>query len=165
MPPSVTVQPATEGDAAAIRRVAHAAWHATYRDVFDEARIDEMVEEGYARDVLTELIALDEVGLFVATVEEAVVGYASCGMTEAIGVGDLDIYVHPEYWGAGVGTALLERGRQHLADIETTTIRDEVLVANEVGNAFYEKHFERVGQRTVEFDGIERTVNVYEARV
>ena len=165
MSSTVTVRPATTDDVAAIREVAHAAWHATYRDVFDEPRIDEMVEEGYAPDVLREMIELDEVGLFVATADDAVVGYASCGMTEPAGIGDLDIYVHPDRWGEGIGEQLLERGRDHLAALDTGTIRDEVLAANDVGNAFYEKHFERVDQRTVEFDGIERTVNVYETRV
>jgi ribosomal protein S18 acetylase RimI-like enzyme len=111
------------------------------------------------------MIALDEVGLFVATSDDEVVGYASCGMTDPVGVGDLDIYVHPDHWGEGIGEQLLARGRDHLADLETGTIRDEVLAANDVGNAFYEKHFERVDQRTVAFDGIERTVNVYETRV
>lgn len=165
MSPTVTVRPATAEDVAAIRAVAHAAWHATYRDVFDEARIDEMIDEGYAPDVLREMIALDEVGLFVATIDDEVVGYTSCGMTDAVGIGDLDIYVHPEHWSEGIGEQLLGRGQEHLADLETGTIRDEVLAANDVGNAFYEKHFQRVDQRTVEFDGIEQTVNVYETRV
>ena len=165
MSSTVTVRPATTDDVESIRAVAHAAWHATYRDVFDETRIDEMVDEGYAPGVLREMIALDEVGLFVATVEDDVVGYASCGMTEPAGIGDLDIYVHPDHWGEGIGEQLLERGREHLADLDTGTIRDEVLAANDVGNAFYEKHFEQVGQRTVAFDGIERTVNVYETSI
>jgi len=103
--------------------------------------------------------------LFVATVDDEVVGYASCGMTDPAGVGDLDIYVHPDHWGDGVGAALHERGREHLAALGTTTIRDEVLAANDVGTAFYEKHFERVNQRTVQFGGRDLPVNVYETSV
>ena len=99
------------------------------------------------------MVALDEVGLSVATVDETVVGYASCGLTAPAGVGDLDICVYPDHWGNGVGTALLERGRRHLADLGTTTIREEVLAANDAGNASCEKHFERVAERPVDFGG------------
>lgn len=159
-----SVRPATEADVTAIQSVAHDAWRAAYGDVFDEERIESMVEEGYADDVLEEMIGLDEVGLFVAAVDDDVVGYASCGLTDPVGIGDLDIYVHPDHWGAGIGEKLLERGREHLVDLGSKTIRDEVLAANDVGNAFYEAHFDRVDQRTVEFGGRELTVNVYETR-
>jgi len=165
MSSTVSVRSATAADVPAIQRVARTAWHAAYGDLFDDEQIEAMVTEGYAEDVLTEMIALDEVGLFVATVDENVVGYASCGLTDPAGVGDLDIYVHPDHWGDGIGTALLEQGRQHLADLGTTTIRDEVLAANDAGNAFYEKHFERVGERTVDFGGRRLPVNVYDTSV
>lgn len=162
MSSAATVRPATSADVSAIQRVALPAWQATYADVFDDEEIQAMVDEAYAAGVLEEMTALDEVGLFVAAVDDEIVGYASCGMTDPAGIGDLDIYVHPDYWGGGIGEALLERGRDHLADLEMTTIRDEVLAANDVGNAFYQAHFDHVGQRTVEFGGQELNVNVYE---
>jgi len=165
MSSTVSVRPATTDDIIAIQEVAGAAWQATYDDVFDDELIAAMVAEGYDDDVLKHMIDLDGVGLFIATNGDEIVGYASCGMTDPVGIGDLDIYVHPDYWGEGVGQELLARGREHLDDLGTTTIRDEVLAANDVGNAFYEKHFDRVGQRTVEFGGEDQTVNVYEASV
>jgi len=165
MSSDLSVRSATPDDIAAIQRVARAAWQATYDDVFDDEQIAAMVAEGYDDDVLERMIELDDVGLFVATDGNEVVGYASCGVTDPVGIGDLDIYVHPDYWGESVGERLLARGREHLDALGTSTIRDEVLVANDVGNAFYEKHFEQVGQRTVEFGGEDQTVNVYETNV
>lgn len=183
MSSTVSVRSATTDDVPAIQRVARASWRRAYEDVFDDEQIRTMVQQGYDDDVLAEMVELDDVGLFVATVDDEVVGYASCGrlpatassgpaqtdatheMAESGGIGDLDIYVHPVHWGEGIGEALLERGREHLAALEATRIRDEVLAANEVGNAFYRKHFERVDQRTVEFGGRELPVNVYETGV
>ena len=165
MSSTVSVRSATSADVPAIQHVALAAWRATYDDLFEDDAIAAMVEEGYADDVLAEMIALDEVGLFVATRDDEVVGYASCGLMDPVGIGDLDIYVHPDHWGEGIGEALLDRGTAHLADLGTTTIRDEVLVANDVGNAFYEQHFDRVDRRTVTFGGRDLPVNVYERSV
>lgn len=162
MASSVTVRPAELDDIPDIRRVARAAWHAAYDDVFGADAVDAMVEEGYDDAVLTEMIDLDEVGLFVATRDGAVVGYASCGMTSPAGIGDLDVYVHPDHWGEGIGTKLLEHGEDHLREVGTMTVRDEVLAENDVGNAFYRDRFETAGQRTVAFGGEERAVNVYQ---
>ncbi|WP_226010567.1 GNAT family N-acetyltransferase [Halomicrobium salinisoli] len=162
MASTASVRPAERGDVPGIQRVARAAWHEAYDDCFGEAAVAAMVDEAYDEDVLERMIGLDEVGLFVAAHDGEVVGYASCGMTEPASIGDLDIYVHPDHWGEGIGTALLERGEQHLREVGTMTIRDEVLVENEVGNAFYRRHFEEAGQRTVDFGGEEKTVAVYE---
>ncbi|WP_225334959.1 GNAT family N-acetyltransferase [Halomicrobium urmianum] len=162
MTSKASVRPAEWDDVPGIRRVARAAWHEVYDGIFGDAAVAAMVDEAYDEDVLERMIDLDEVGFFVATRDGDVVGYASCGMTEPASIGDLDIYVHPDHWGEGIGTALLERGEQHLRDVGTMTIRDEVLVENGVGNAFYREHFEEAGQRTVDFGGEEKAVNVYE---
>ncbi len=162
MSSQVTVRPAERDDVSGIQRVARAAWHEVYDDIFGEEAVAAMLDEAYDGDVLERMTDLDEVGLFVATRDGEVVGYASCGMTEPASIGDLDIYVHPDHWGDGIGTALLERGEQHLREVGTMTIRDEVLVENGVGNAFYREHFEEAGRRTVDFGGEEKAVTVYE---
>ncbi len=93
---------------------------ATSRTVHDDILGAETVEEhlkvGYTPPLLEQMIELDEVGLFVSTADDDVVAYMSCGMTDATGFGDLDLYVHPDYWGEGTGTELLHRGEQHLHD-------------------------------------------------
>lgn len=47
------------------------------------------------------------------------------------------IYVDPEYWGRGIGTALLEGGIEALPD-SIERLRLEVLSNNDVGKRFYE---------------------------
>ncbi|MDT3436148.1 GNAT family N-acetyltransferase [Haloarcula sp. 1CSR25-25] len=159
------IRPAEPVDIADIRRVARAAWHTVYDDILGEETVNELLSEGYAPPVLEQMIDLEEVGLFVSTADGDIVGYASCGMTDSAGFGDLDLYVHPDYWGEGIGSELLSQGEQHLRELSVRKIRDEVLAENEVGNAFYRKHFEKVDERTSEVDGKELPVNVYERRV
>ncbi|MBV0901396.1 GNAT family N-acetyltransferase [Haloarcula salina] len=160
-----TVRPAEPVDVADIRRVASAAWHTVYDDILGAETVDDLLDEGYATEVLERMIELDDIGLFVSTADGDVVGYASCGMTDAAGFGDLDLYVHPDYWGEGIGTDLLNRGESHLRDLSVRKIRDEVLADNEVGNGFYRTHFEKIGERTTEVAGREYPVNVYERTV
>lgn len=165
MSSQTTIRPAEPEDIGDIRQVAGETWHAVYDDILGPDAVEELLAEGYARPVLAEMIALDEVGLFVSTVDGDVVAYASCGMTDATGFGDLDLYVHPDHWGDGIGTGLLHRGERHLHDLAVRNIRDEVLAENEVGNAFYRRHFERVGERTVTVGEQVHPVNVYERRL
>lgn len=160
-----TIRPAEPVDIADIRRVARAAWHAVYDDILGEDTVNALLEEGYAPPVIERMIDLEEVGLFVSTADGDVVGYTSCGMTDATGFGDLDLYVHPDYWGEGIGTELLRHGEQHLHDLSVRKIRDEVLAENEVGNAFYRTHFQKVGERTTEVGGQDHPVTVYERRL
>ncbi|GGK53115.1 MULTISPECIES: GNAT family N-acetyltransferase [Haloarcula] len=159
------IRPAESMDIADIRRVARAAWHAVYDNVLGKETVNSLLNEGYAPPLLEQMIELEEVGLFVSTADDDVVAYMSCGMTDATGFGDLDLYVHPDYWGEGIGTELLHRGEQHLHELSVRKIRDEVLAENEVGNAFYRSHFEKVGERTTEVDGQQHPVNVYERRL
>ncbi|WP_254271953.1 GNAT family N-acetyltransferase [Haloarcula marina] len=158
----LTVRPATTDDVPGIQRVARDSWHAVYDGILGAETVDELLGQGYAPSVLERMADVDDIGLFVAEADGDVVGYASCGMTDPAGIGDLDLYVHPDYWGEGVGTELLERGEKHLKSLSVRTVRDEVLVDNEMGNAFYRKHFDHVGERTAEFGGQELPVNVYE---
>ncbi|MFB6152205.1 MAG: N-acetyltransferase family protein [Haloarculaceae archaeon] len=165
MATNVTVRPAAEEDVDGIQAMARAAWHETYDDLLGRETVDEFLAEGYDADVLRALVEREEVGLFVAADDGTVVGCATCGKVDPAGVGDMDLYAHPDYWGTGVGERLLERGLDFLAERGVQRVRDEVLADNEVGNAFYRKHFERVGDRETELGGEARRVNVYEREV
>lgn len=102
-------------------------------------------------------------GVLVAEVEGLVRGYAFVrwgedtkafvGPDEA---GLKEIYVHPDWWGEGIGTVLLEAGIDLLSG-DVTALRLEVLADNEVGRRFYEaRGFERTG--TTETDLGETTL-------
>ena len=76
-----------------------------------------------------------------------------------------ELYVHPDRWGEGVGTALLAAGLDRLpADV--TAVRLETLSGNERAAAFYEaRGFERTGRRTIEVGGEPYEAHVYTRRL
>lgn len=161
----VTIRRATEDDVPAIQRVARASWEAAYGDFMDEDIIDEMLAYGYSVDFLEEAISSTKMTLFVAEEEYSVVGYVSCEPPTDGSVGQVSIYVSPEYWGEGIGTALLEKARSYLDAKNADTVRDVVLAENDVGNAFYQKHFEQAEETSVEMGGEEFEANVYTAKL
>ena len=85
---------------------------------------------------------LDEPGArpHLAEVDGAVVGVLGVGRDELHA-----LYVHPDWWGRGVGQALLERAHTLLA--ETC---DEATLTVLVGNARARRFYERNGWRFVE---------------
>ena len=93
-----SIRPAESVDIADIRRVARTTWHTVYDDILGAETVEAHLKEGYAPPLLEQMIELEEVGLFVSTADDDVVAYMSCGMTDATGFGDLDLYVHPDYW-------------------------------------------------------------------
>lgn len=165
MTDDISARPARREDIDGIQSVAREAWKATYDGILADVTIESMITEGYSDDVLERMVSLDEIGLFVAADDREIIGHVSCGMVDTVGLGDLDVYAHPDYWGRGIGEALLDRGIDHLAAIGVNRVQDEVLVENDVGNAFYRKHFDHVGRRSVDFGGKTREVNVYERPV
>ncbi|MEM4781873.1 MAG: GNAT family N-acetyltransferase [Halalkalicoccus sp.] len=165
MPERVTVRRATRDDVEAIQRVAERTWYRTYDGILDEETIESMLAAGYSTELLEELIDSEAVGLFVATAGDEVVGYTSTTPLAEDGISELDVYVDPDRWGEGFGTRLLERAGERLSSQGIEEIRDAVLAENEPGNAFYNTHFEKVDERSVEIGGVERVANVYEGSV
>jgi ribosomal protein S18 acetylase RimI-like enzyme len=148
------VREATPADAPAVRRVAAASWHAAHDDVLGSESVDELLDRWYAVDDLRDSIAESTPPMFVAG--DDVVGFAQGAATDdgpadaAVG----RIYVNPDRWGEGHGSALLAR----LFDAFRTEGHDDVWLAvladNEVGRSFYDDHgFEVHEARTVELAG------------
>lgn len=158
--PAVTVREATTDDAGAIQRVARAAWHETY-DFVDEETVEEMLAQGYSTEFLQAAIERPELTLFVAERGVEIVGYASCEPPGEDGVGDVSVYVHPECWREGLGTALLDRAEAFLRAQGAEAVEDAVLADNEVGNVFYEGRFENVETTTVGLGGETFEATVY----
>ena len=167
------IRDATDDDHDAIREVARETWHATY-DELDAETIDETVAEWYADDELDaaiegwyadgglalELDAL-ETDFLVAEVDGEVVGF-----THGIVQGDegdvLRMYVHPDYQGEGIGSALHERLAERLEDADVERIRALDLASNDAAREFYEKHgFEETDEGTVRIDDEEYAEAVY----
>lgn len=161
----VTVRASTEGDLAAVQRVARRAWRAAYESVLDRETVEAMVDAGYDRSVLEPQVAAGDRSLLVAVADGEVVGFASGGPSDVPIEGRASVYLDPDWWGEGVGAALLERLVEDLADRGVTTIREHVLAANEPGVRFYGKHFEQTGERPIELGGEVHRAKVFERRL
>ena len=167
------IRDATDDDHDAIREVARDTWHATY-DELDAETIDETVAEWYADDELDaaiegwyadgglalELDAL-ETDFLVAEVDGAVVGFTH-GIVQGEEGDVLRMYVHPDYQGEGIGSALHERLVERLEDADVERIRALDLASNDAAREFYEKHgFEETDEGTVRIDDEEYAEAVY----
>ncbi|MFC4407977.1 GNAT family N-acetyltransferase [Haloarchaeobius iranensis] len=156
--PDYIVREAEQADASGIQRVARAGWHAAYDDAMGSDTVDDCIDDWYDHETVAGAITDDDIDYLVATAEDRVVGYASAGPTdddrpEAV-AGLYSIYVHPDRWGAGIGTTLLERctGRLRERGFEHLCLR--VIATNEVGISFYRSHgFEKTGEEAAELKG------------
>lgn len=152
-PANTSIRPATPDDASAVRAVGRASWHAAYDDLLGSERVDETIDEWWDLPGLRRATGRDDDVFLVAVTPEAANG-AVAGVAHAhpdrgeAGVYELGrIYVHPDWWGEGLGTALLDGVRQRLPDA-TERLRLVVLADNDVGVSFYESYgFERVESR------------------
>lgn len=149
-------------DARAIVRVNALAWREAYDGLLPDDLLesrdpdppDERVRE------FADRLRDDRGGIFVATADGAVRGYcyvrwgaetkSFVGENEA---GLKEIYVEPDYWGNGFGTALLERGIDHLPST-VDRVRLETLEGNDAARGFYDaRGFERTGSAAFEIGG------------
>ena len=161
----VTIRRAKSDDLDDIRRVADRAWGETYDGVLPDEAVETMLETHYAPEVLEEIRESDAEHLFVAADDGDVVGYAASGRTDAAVEGEISIYVDPDHWGRGIGERLLHRAVEDLAERGVERVEESVLAENEAGTAFYEKHFERTGEREMEIGGETKSVAMYEREI
>lgn len=156
------IRDATEDDISTVRSVARESWKRAYSDAVPESVIDDAVSEWYAEDAMTRIIGDDEQVCLVATGEDGEIVGFSHGATDG-DIGDvLRLYVHPDRWHEGIGTALLEAVEERLSEMGAETMQAMVLADNEMGNAFYEEQgFEKTGEAETQLDGTTRTENVY----
>lgn len=183
-PADCTVRAATHSDVDAIREVASEAWTAAYDDVLDRSTIEAALAEWYDPAALRELVTADDVAVFVAATDgngaetrgegddggpdSDVVGYVSAGpdgqpdadaseaaparRSETATVGAL--YVLPDLWGEGIGTALLERFLSRTRDRGCAAVEVVALSENDVGCSFYRRRgFATIEERETELFG------------
>jgi ribosomal protein S18 acetylase RimI-like enzyme len=134
---SIDVRHATAADIDSIVDVAEDAWYAAYGGVLDPATIASAIEEYYDRELLEVAIERDEIAFYVA-VDDGVVGFASAEQTWADEVELHTIYVHPDRWGEGIGSMLLERVTAWANEQGVDRIACGVLTENVVGVGFFE---------------------------
>lgn len=160
-------------DAEAIARVARASWHAAYDGLLGAGTVDETVDRWYDTDSLRQEIAAAEresastsgesIFFLVAEADDAVVGFGAAGPSPEGDDLPADafisrLYVCPDRWGAGIGTALTGRLARRLQADSHERVWLEVFAENEVGRGFYESlGFKHMGSVDEEFGGTELT--------
>ncbi|MHB9288668.1 N-acetyltransferase family protein [Halobacteriales archaeon Cl-PHB] len=140
MTESLQVRPATAADAPAIQRVARRSWHAAYDDIIGTETVATTVETWFAPEkVVSDDVEPDERPLFVAEAGEGVVGFAEAVPDDDPATYHLyRIYVDPDAWGEGVGTALFDRVEATVRERGATRLELSVFAANGGAIAFYE---------------------------
>jgi ribosomal protein S18 acetylase RimI-like enzyme len=159
------VRPAEPDDAPAIETIARAAWWEAYPAVLDTDVIDETLEAVYdpafVREAMTDHD--DLLYLLAETDDGTPVGFATAQQTWADEVEIHTLYVDPDYWGEGTGSALLESITESATAAGVDRLRVGVLSGNHVGRAFVESNgFERVETRAAEFGETEVPEDVFE---
>ncbi|MFC6826368.1 GNAT family N-acetyltransferase [Halopelagius fulvigenes] len=166
----VTVRDATADDVPAVRRIARRGWNTAYGDILSRETIDAAMAKWYAPDATRAFVEGGDAAYFVAELEAdasgrtpadrgtdpvGVVGFAAGGPGETEGVATLSaIYVEPDYWGEGVGTALLARIEEFCRQEDCETLEMRVLAENRVGRSFYRSRgYEAVEEREAEVLG------------
>lgn len=162
------IRDAEPADADRVAAVARASWHAAYADLLGSETVETVVDEWYARESLREQIRRAEgtdTAFLVALVDGELLGFTNGGPARNH-ENDPDepdaflsrLYVHPDGWGEGIGTALTARLARHLAETGHERVWLEVFEANERAKGFYEAlGFERIGAVTETFGGTDVT--------
>jgi ribosomal protein S18 acetylase RimI-like enzyme len=155
------IRPASNEDFESVRDVARRAWKEAYEDFVDEESINGTVSSWYSDESLSGAVEKPGTVFLVATGDDELLGFchAVCYEDE----GDLlRLYVDPDHWGDGIGTALYERVRSDFRDLNMKRIRAMVLSQNGMGADFYRRFgFEKTDEATVEIGPAEYDESVY----
>jgi GNAT superfamily N-acetyltransferase len=177
----VRLREATPEDADAIAAVATDAWWAAcasalsadavrtaLTDLYDEAFLAEVAAEAADEEEFRFLVAVTGEGddedagdSDEGESESEIVGFASAAREWADETELFTLYVDPDHWGEGTGTALLEALESWAADRGAERLVCSALAGNTVAVAFLESRgFERVREVEAEVGG--ETVSEYE---
>ena len=135
----VAVRDARPEDAEGIARVATASWWDTYAGILEPAFIEGFLARNYALDALataTERAAeRDDAQFLVAERSGEVVAFAHYGVGPR-GPELFRIYAHPDHYGTGVGSALLDELERRL-HVDAYVV--DVHSRNTRGRTFYDR--------------------------
>lgn len=135
---SLEVREAAAEDVEAVVDVAEAAWYAAYGGFLDPATVQRGLEENYDPELVEGAVEHENIAFFVAEADGEVVGFASAEQTWADEVELHTVYVHPDRWGEGAGSALLERVEAWARDRGVDRIACAAFSENSIGIGFLE---------------------------
>lgn len=133
-----SIRPAEQADIEAIQSIARQSWHTAYDDILGAETVNSVVDEWYEPPKLE--TAIRDEAVFVAE-SSSIDGFAHVGPGDGSDTMELRrIYVHPERWGEGLGSQLLERVEEWCRTAGRRRLRLAVLADNDVGIEFYERN-------------------------
>ena len=141
------VREATPEDAAAASDVAEDAWWASCAAFLDAETLRQVLAEGYAEGRLTGAFEDSELHAVVAVDgADRVVGFAIAERTWTDTVDLHALYVDPDRWGEGAGSALLESVLAYAREENCEYVRATAFLDNPVARSFLESQgFEATG--------------------
>lgn len=137
--PVVIVRPARPGEELELARVHVRSWQAGYRGLLPDSYLEELQPEDRAAHYSFGDTASEGPYTIVAAADAEIRGFATIGSA----VGDRDtgelfaLYVDPDWWGRGVGQALIGEARRLLADQGFDKAILWLLTGNSRGERFY----------------------------
>lgn len=142
---SIEIRPVVPDDAAGVEAVRSAGWRTSYRGLVDDAYLDTYYGDierrrgliAQADPALVQLVALDSTGQVLAWSGGGPSRDADAAGTDIQAV--YSCYVDPEWWGQGVGAAILNQVVAALAPRGPSTTL-WVLAGNYRARRFYESH-------------------------
>lgn len=164
-----------QADVRGLIRVHGLAWQKAYDGLLPDEILQQQSVDPSDEEVQhwSERLRQNRDGVLIATdTDETVRGFADVRWSENetkefVGQGEAElkaIYVEPDCWGQGIGTALLERCLELFPD-GVDTLRLEMLSDNETGREFYEaRGFERTGTSEHEIGDESYPTDIYTLR-
>lgn len=113
----INIRPAVPGDCRELALIKRKVWETTYRGIYPDRKLDDYDVKSQVEKFL-KILSNPEIKLFVATKEEKIIGYMSCGAPvrpfgdykQEIGL----LYVLQEYQGHGLGKTFFELGAREI---------------------------------------------------
>ncbi|WP_090386028.1 GNAT family N-acetyltransferase [Natronobacterium texcoconense] len=147
------------------------AWREGYDGILPEDALESQPVDPTAEELepWVDGLAENEEGVLIAVDEGEVQGFVDLRWGDAetkefVADDEVElkaIYVHPDCWNEGVGTALLESGLELLPD-SVDTVRLEVFAANDDARQFYERRgFEHTDDREIEIGDGSYETSIY----
>ena len=153
---NVCYREAAVEDAAGIAHVEVVSQQSAYRAFLPAAHLDSMPIDDRTQRWHSALQSDDQDRTVVAVHNENVIGFVRAGKCRDAGVGGITyLFVLSEYWGTGVGQALMSKATDILRDFGLVSARLYVYRENARGRRFYERLGWKPDGRTYdhEFEG------------
>ena len=157
----VSIREVEESDVNDIQELNMASWLEAYDGIIPEEKMRSNIN--YPVDRLRKKKSDNKLIFLVAEVENKVVGtinfcWSENNTHEFIKTEEnqaqlRSVYLHPDYWGNGVGTKLFKNGLEELPD-KINEVKVESLKDNDIGTGFYSKQgFKKIEESKVELFG------------